>query len=154
MAEGYKHHGTTWGGVQLPCQMKVQQDAKRGLTKEQTHPNSEKFVLRSGVSCRFGTKYPGYYSNSIQDAANFYRSSNFYDDLSFLAAWLHVATKEEKYRKVTSGLGCSAVICIRTPCWTTWTLCLTAFPQFLSNLQDAIRLFDEFYQKENGPMVC
>lgn len=42
-------------------------------------------------------KYKGFYSTSISDAGNFYRSSNYYDDLSWCAAWLHIRTGQKAY---------------------------------------------------------
>jgi hypothetical protein len=45
----------------------------------------------------FGVKYQGKYSSSIPDAAAFYPSSNFLDDLAWAAVWLHKATGEASY---------------------------------------------------------
>jgi hypothetical protein len=46
----------------------------------------------------FATKYIGSYNNAIWDAANFYRSSNMYDDLAWAAVWLGVRTGDQKYK--------------------------------------------------------
>jgi len=39
----------------------------------------------------------GFYHNSITDAGNYYRSSNYMDELAFGAAWLYQATGEALY---------------------------------------------------------
>jgi hypothetical protein len=49
--------------------------------------------------CSFASKYLGSYSNSVSDAASFYRSSNYKDDIAFNAIWLFVATGNEAYKK-------------------------------------------------------
>jgi endoglucanase len=46
----------------------------------------------------FASKYIGSYNNAIWDAANFYRSSNMYDDLAWAAVWLAVRTGEQKFK--------------------------------------------------------
>jgi hypothetical protein len=45
----------------------------------------------------FGTTYTGKYSDSVPQAASFYSSSNYREDLSFAASWLHQATSEAAY---------------------------------------------------------
>eukprot|EP00877_Chromochloris_zofingiensis_P013170 jgi/Chrzof1/8106/UNPLg00151.t1 len=46
----------------------------------------------------FGTTYPGLYHNSITDAAQFYKSTSQYDDLSLAAATLYLATGQASYK--------------------------------------------------------
>ncbi|KAL0401198.1 UNVERIFIED_CONTAM: Endoglucanase 12 [Sesamum latifolium] len=45
----------------------------------------------------FATKYPGLYQNSIPDAAEFYKSSGYEDELLWAAAWLARATNDNSY---------------------------------------------------------
>ena len=46
----------------------------------------------------FATKHPGRYSDSIPDAAAFYRSwSGYEDELAWAAAWMYKATQEQTY---------------------------------------------------------
>ncbi|XP_077869189.1 uncharacterized protein LOC100367086 [Saccoglossus kowalevskii] len=45
----------------------------------------------------FGDNFRGYYSNSIVDAAELYKSTSYVDDLCFAACWLHYATGESTY---------------------------------------------------------
>ena len=45
----------------------------------------------------FANQYRGKYSDSISDAANFYRSSGYIDELSWAAAWLYKATGTLQY---------------------------------------------------------
>ena len=52
----------------------------------------------------FATKHTGLYNNAIPDAANFYRSSNMYDDLAWAATWLAVRTGDAKYRAAAKDL--------------------------------------------------
>jgi hypothetical protein len=47
----------------------------------------------------FASKYLGSYSNSVSDAASFYRSSNYKDDIAFNAIWLYIATGNDAYKK-------------------------------------------------------
>lgn len=52
----------------------------------------------------FATKNLGLYNNAIPDAANFYRSSNMYDDMAFAAIWLYVRTGDVKYKTAARAL--------------------------------------------------
>ena len=52
----------------------------------------------------FASKNLGLYNNAISDAANFYRSSNMYDDLAWAAVWLGVRTGEAKYKAEAKAL--------------------------------------------------
>lgn len=45
----------------------------------------------------FGKSYPGVYQSSIPNAASFYSSSGYEDELLWAAAWLHRATGEQTY---------------------------------------------------------
>jgi len=45
----------------------------------------------------FAYNYRGFYHNAISDAANYYRSSSYNDELAFGAAWLYRATGEQVY---------------------------------------------------------
>jgi hypothetical protein len=45
----------------------------------------------------FGYTYRGFYSTSIPDAGNYYRSSSYNDELAWGAAWLYRATGESLY---------------------------------------------------------
>jgi hypothetical protein len=46
---------------------------------------------------RFGKTYLGKYSDSVPQAASFYKSDTMYDDLAYAAIWLHYATGEAAY---------------------------------------------------------
>lgn len=48
----------------------------------------------------FATSYLGSYNDAIPDAAQFYRSSNYYDDLAWAAIWLGVRTGEPQYKQI------------------------------------------------------
>ncbi|XP_006822158.1 endoglucanase A-like [Saccoglossus kowalevskii] len=45
----------------------------------------------------FGDNFRGYYSNSIVDAAELYKSISYMDDLCFAACWLYYATNKPTY---------------------------------------------------------
>lgn len=49
--------------------------------------------------CSFATKYPGSYDASVPDAANFYRSNNYMDDIAWNAIWLAVRTGNPAYKQ-------------------------------------------------------
>lgn len=51
------------------------------------------------LACSFATKYQGKYSDSVSDAASFYRSSNYMDDIAFNALWLYQATGNAAYKQ-------------------------------------------------------
>lgn len=48
----------------------------------------------------FAVKYKALYNAAIPDAAQFYKSNNFYDDLAWAAIWLGVRTGDTRYRAV------------------------------------------------------
>lgn len=47
---------------------------------------------------RFASTYQGKYSVAVPDAAAFYPSSNYMDDVAFNALWLYMRTGEAKYK--------------------------------------------------------
>ncbi|KIZ05445.1 hypothetical protein MNEG_2515 [Monoraphidium neglectum] len=48
---------------------------------------------------QFAVKYRGLYHDAIPEAASFYRSSNYYDDLAWAAIWLGVRTGNPSYKQ-------------------------------------------------------
>jgi hypothetical protein len=50
--------------------------------------------------CRFASKYPGNYATLVPDAASFYKSNNYMDDIAWNAAWLFIRTGNVVYRSV------------------------------------------------------
>jgi endoglucanase len=60
---------------------------------------SDKLLDAATKAYTFASKYPGSYSNSVSDAASFYRSTNYWDDVAFNALWLYQATGSEAYKK-------------------------------------------------------
>lgn len=61
---------------------------------------ANKLVQHAKDLYEFADKYRGKYSDSIQDAASFYKSfSGYNDELVWGAAWLYRATKNPKYLK-------------------------------------------------------
>mgnify|MGYP001807346570 FL=1 len=65
---------------------------KAGDTKR-----AEVYLAKAKKALEFGIAYKGFYSNSVPDAAKFYKSSSFYDDLAEGTVWLFKATNEKKY---------------------------------------------------------
>jgi len=47
----------------------------------------------------FASKHLGNYATSVPDAASFYRSSNYMDDLAWNAAWLYLRTGNAAYKQ-------------------------------------------------------
>merc|ERR1711962_1116035 len=64
----------------------------------------------------FADKYRGIYSQSIPDAAKFYSSSNFEDELIWAAAWLYRATNDTNYLTKAEDMYAS-----RSQTWTPWS---------------------------------
>jgi hypothetical protein len=50
------------------------------------------------MSRRFASSYHGKYSVAVPDAAAFYPSSNWMDDVAFNALWLYMRTGDAKYK--------------------------------------------------------
>jgi endoglucanase len=65
---------------------------------------SAKLLAAALKAYDFASKHIGSYNNAIPDAANFYRSSNLYDDLAWAAVWLHVRTGKPEYKKAAREL--------------------------------------------------
>lgn len=67
-----------------------------------------KFAKRALTYARkyyeFGIQYRGKYSDSVPDAASFYPSQNYYDDLAWGALSLYAVTKETRYLTDAKGL--------------------------------------------------
>eukprot|EP00775_Hariotina_reticulata_P001323 gene1323-1667_t len=64
------------------------------------NPGYSQQLLQASIKAyNFASKYPGSYSNSVADAASFYRSSNYMDDIAFNALWLHIRTGESQYKQ-------------------------------------------------------
>eukprot|EP00877_Chromochloris_zofingiensis_P004636 jgi/Chrzof1/14173/Cz08g28050.t1 len=59
---------------------------------------SVKLLAAALKAYKFATTYLGSYSASIPDAAQFYKSSNYYDDLAWAAIWLNVRTGKPEYK--------------------------------------------------------
>ena len=69
----------------------------------------------------FADKYRGVYSDSIPNAATFYRSySGYQDELAWGAAWLYRATNDPSYltkaEEIYGGLGLNGQVCILPFC--------------------------------------
>ena len=64
----------------------------------------------------FADKYRGKYSDSIPNAASFYRSWGYQDELAWGAAWLYRATNDPSYltkaEEIYSANGLNAQVCI------------------------------------------
>ena len=54
-------------------------------------------ITKAKLLYTFGTKYEGFYHNAVPDAASFYRSSSYHDDLVFAAIALYEATGDATY---------------------------------------------------------
>lgn len=69
-------------------------------------------TLRHGAEILFayGRSAHGFYSESVPDAANFYNSTNYYDEYIWGAAWLYFATGNSSYLQLatTSGIAKNA----------------------------------------------
>jgi hypothetical protein len=60
---------------------------------------SAKLLASALKAYDFARNNLGLYNNAIPDAANFYRSSNMYDDLAWAAVWLAVRTGDAQYKQ-------------------------------------------------------
>jgi len=72
--------------------------------KDKDPAYSAKLLAAALKAFDFASKYQGLYNNAIPDAASFYRSSNYNDDLAWAAVWLHVRTGDNKYKKLAKEL--------------------------------------------------
>ncbi|XP_066992897.2 endoglucanase E-4 [Anabrus simplex] len=79
--------------------------AAASLVFANVDPNYSK-TLRSHAAqlFSFATKHRAVYSDSITDAANFYRSSGYGDELAWSAMWLFKATNNKNYREMAEQL--------------------------------------------------
>ncbi|KAF8061121.1 celF [Scenedesmus sp. PABB004] len=59
---------------------------------------SAKLLASARTAYTFASTHLGSYSDAVPDAAAFYRSSNFYDDLAYAAAWLALRTGEPGFK--------------------------------------------------------
>uniref|UniRef100_A0A383V7Y8 Endoglucanase n=1 Tax=Tetradesmus obliquus TaxID=3088 RepID=A0A383V7Y8_TETOB len=59
---------------------------------------SQKLLAAAIKAYQFASKYPGNYAQSVADAASFYKSNNYMDDIAWNAAWLFVRTGNVLYR--------------------------------------------------------
>lgn len=62
------------------------------------------YIQKAKKALEFGIAYKGFYSNSVPDAAKFYKSNSFYDDLAEGAVWLFKATNEKEYLELAEEL--------------------------------------------------
>ena len=58
------------------------------------------YIQKAKKALEFGIAYKGFYSNSVPDAAKFYKSTSFYDDLAECAVWLFKATNDSNFLKL------------------------------------------------------
>jgi aryl-phospho-beta-D-glucosidase BglC (GH1 family) len=58
---------------------------------------ADKLLLNAKQLYDFADKFRGKYSDSITDAANYYNSSGFYDELAWGALWIYKATGDATY---------------------------------------------------------
>ncbi|KAL0303867.1 UNVERIFIED_CONTAM: Endoglucanase 12 [Sesamum radiatum] len=92
----------SWSVVEFGPQIKARNELANALAAVKwgtdylikAHP--EPNVLY-GQLFDFATKYTGLYQNSIPDAAEFYKSSGYEDELLWAAAWLARATNDNSY---------------------------------------------------------
>lgn len=63
------------------------------------HKEHATCVANAKVAYEFGKRYRGYYSDSIPDAAQFYKSTSYRDDLALAAIWLYRATGDRAYAR-------------------------------------------------------
>merc|ERR1719322_1787122 len=68
----------------------------------------------------FATQYEGKYSDSISDAANFYNSYDYNDELAWGAAWLYKATGEQSYLDTAEEIVNSNYMCDYSNLWFGW----------------------------------
>lgn len=65
--------------------------------REKNETYSKLLLQHAEQLYKFGKTYLGLYSNSITDAANFYRSYHYKDELAWAAAMLYQATEKASY---------------------------------------------------------
>jgi hypothetical protein len=58
---------------------------------------ADKLISHATTLFNFADTYKGKYSSSITDAANFYNSGDYWDELTWAAAWLYRATSTASY---------------------------------------------------------
>jgi hypothetical protein len=72
---------------------------------QDTNPAYSAQLLAAALKAyAFATQHVGLYNNAIPDAANFYRSSNMYDDMAWAATWLAVRTGNAAYKTEAKAL--------------------------------------------------
>jgi len=62
------------------------------IIRETNSAYADSCVTHAAQLYSFGKNYLGTYSQSVPDAAGFYSSGSYHDDLTLAAAWLHIAT--------------------------------------------------------------
>ncbi|XP_025083452.1 uncharacterized protein LOC112557675 [Pomacea canaliculata] len=61
---------------------------------------AEKLLQHSEQLFDFAQAHQGFYSSSVADAAAFYKSNNYSDEVSWSAGWLFKATNQNKYLEI------------------------------------------------------
>ncbi|XP_064612017.1 endoglucanase E-4-like [Liolophura sinensis] len=65
--------------------------------KERDPAYATKLLTHAKQLYDFANKFPGIYSNSVNQASGYYRSSHFVDEVAWAACWLYIATNDTQY---------------------------------------------------------